>query len=264
MLMGSPPKAPVQASPAPGPHTPHALQNYPVDDFHVATTPLGFYAVDMDAKHRPAVNLVLRGREHEPEVVSFMCSQCGSGDVVQAGAFFGDMFPGLSRGLATDALVWSFEPNPRSHYLATQTLALNGIGNVRLIHAGLSDSAGSGELVMFGQDGRPLGGMSHLRDKGNTDKGNAGRTIHIDLVTIDDVVPDDRHVSIVQLDVEGHEMAALKGARETIRRCKPILILEFVDDPGELREQFPEVNDTPAGLLDRRNTVFIPRPSRNP
>nr|NIM22361.1 hypothetical protein [Candidatus Latescibacterota bacterium]NIO78565.1 hypothetical protein [Candidatus Latescibacterota bacterium] len=40
------------------------------------------------------------------------------------------------------------------------------------------------------------------------------------------VVPMDRSVSIIQLDVEGFEKEALAGALSTIQRCRPIIILE--------------------------------------
>jgi Methyltransferase FkbM domain len=49
-------------------------------------------------------------------------------------------------------------------------------------------------------------------------------------VTVDAILPANRPVSIVQLDVEGHEQYALTGALQTIRRSRPILILETLPD----------------------------------
>lgn len=43
---------------------------------------------------------------------------------------------------------------------------------------------------------------------------------------LDFVIPRDRQVTIVQLDVEGHEKRAFKGAYHLIHRCRTILILE--------------------------------------
>ena len=43
---------------------------------------------------------------------------------------------------------------------------------------------------------------------------------------LDFAIPRDRQVTILQLDVEGHEKRALKGAYHLIHRCRPILILE--------------------------------------
>jgi hypothetical protein len=55
---------------------------------------------------------------------------------------------------------------------------------------------------------------------------NANTDEDVRIVTIDSVVGDERPVSIIQLDVEDHEKAALSGALQTISRCLPIIILE--------------------------------------
>ncbi len=233
------------------------LQNYPVDDHHAATTPMGVYAVDMDMRHRPAVNLVLRGREHEPQVVRFIQNRCGNGDVIQAGAFFGDMLPGISAGLRDGSIVWSFEPNARNHYLATKTIQMNRLENVRLINAGLGECSRNAELVTRSEDGTNLGGLSHISGAGNRKETSIGATEDVRLVAIDEIVPKERHVSVIQLDVEGFELEALAGARETIRRCKPVLILEFVETASKVNEVLPGMGYQAVGRLHNRNTVFV-------
>lgn len=253
----TPPSHAPKPAPKPASKDP-ILQVFPVNDHHTATTPVGIYAVDMNMKHRPAVRLVLEGREHEPHVVNFINNRCGTGDVVQAGAFFGDMLPGISSRLAEGSIVWSFEPNPRSHYLATKTIGLNNLKNVTLTNAGLGASKDRLKLVVQGGNGDELGGLSHIVGAGNTNSSTHGRMVEVDIVTIDDVIPLERHVSIIQLDVEGYELTALQGARKTIERCRPILILEFVSEGSALSKLFPNLNYTPVGLLDRRNTVFCP------
>jgi hypothetical protein len=47
-------------------------------------------------------------------------------------------------------------------------------------------------------------------------------------VRLDDVLPQGADISVLQLDVEGYEGPALKGALATITRCRPTLILETV------------------------------------
>jgi hypothetical protein len=49
---------------------------------------------------------------------------------------------------------------------------------------------------------------------------------------IDDVVPADRYVSMIKIDVEGHEYRAIIGARRTIETSQPAIISEF--GPGAL------------------------------
>jgi hypothetical protein len=67
----------------------------------------------------------------------------------------------------------------------------------------------------------------------------------------------ERHVSIIQLDVEGFEQPALMGAMETIKRCKPILILENCPEPDWLAENILSLGYRISGNL-HKNTVFAP------
>ena len=60
-----------------------------------------------------------------------------------------------------------------------------------------------------------------------------GTMIHIEINSVDNCIPENRKISIIQLDVEGYEEQALKGSISTIERCKPILILEDETDSTE-------------------------------
>jgi hypothetical protein len=83
-----------------------------------------------------------------------------------------------------------------------------------------------------------------------------GRTKAVVTVTIDDLVPADCTVSIIQLDVEGHERQALAGALQTIRRCLPILILEKLPDPAWLADSILSLGYHPCGHL-HGNTLLM-------
>lgn len=45
-------------------------------------------------------------------------------------------------------------------------------------------------------------------------------------------------VDLIKVDVEGHEYAVLLGAVETIRRCRPVLIIEEKHDPRFVASEF--------------------------
>ena len=76
--------------------------------------------------------------------------------------------------------------------------------------------------MLIQNNGINLGGASRIIK--NTK--STGKTIDVEIIRIDDIIPNNRSISILQLDVEGYEKEVLCGALETIKRCSPLLILE--------------------------------------
>jgi FkbM family methyltransferase len=123
--------------------------------------------------------------------------------VVDAGASLGDH----AALYATKArMVHAFEPNPEP----CECLQHNCEGlRVRIYRAGLSDT--TGQLML---SRRPNAGASSISDTGDV-------AIHVR--TLDDF---GLSPALMKLDIEGHEVRALRGARATILDCRPILIVE--------------------------------------
>ncbi|MFW2588399.1 FkbM family methyltransferase [Sagittula sp. SSi028] len=209
----------------------------------------GRYCIPEGLEQRPAAKAVLSGRPYEPDTIRFMRQNCGQGDIVHAGTFFGDFLPGLSKGMARDAKVWAFEPNPDNFAAACQTIQLNNLSNVELTNAGVSNQPGEILFKTKNDQGRSLGGLSHFV----TEHGPGVEAVQSAM--IDYAVPRERHVSIIQFDVEGHEVQALLGSFHTIHRCKPILILEYFEKMSWLTRQFRGLGYERIGKL-HGNTVF--------
>lgn len=214
----------------------------------------GGYCVPSSSRHRPAAQKIFSGDVWEPQTIEFMSKHCKGGDIVHAGTYFGDFIPALSRACDRDAKVWAFEPNPENYRCAVITIMLNGLCNVELTNAGLGSQKGCLSLMVSDESGRSLGGASRLIEAEN---GNLeGQLAKVEIVKIDEVVPSDRNIAILQLDVEGFEQPALSGAIETIKRCKPTLILENLPKADWLAE-----NILPLGykVVDKvhENTVLM-------
>jgi FkbM family methyltransferase len=184
----------------------------------------GRYCVPKSSQHRPAPQEVLRGGVWERETIEFMRNHVGSRDIVHAGMFFGDFLPGLSSAMAPGATIYGFEPNPENFAAAQWTAALNNLPNVQLFNAGLGAEKSHALLRTASEDGKAIGGLSHV-----TKHAGVGVS-HIDLLTVDGAVPSTADVGIIQLDVEGYEDKALRGGINTIRRCLPVIILETVSE----------------------------------
>jgi FkbM family methyltransferase len=190
----------------------------------------GGYCVPRRAMHRPCAQAILRGEEFEPQTVAAICRHAQRGDIVHAGAFFGDMLPAASRAAGPGTVVWAYEPNRESHRCAALTVAINKLANVRLAPAALGASPGEALLRVADRVGVALGGKSAIVEA--LDASTAGYGYLVPVARIDDTVPADRKVALIHLDLEQREREALEGALATIHRCLPALILETVPDAG--------------------------------
>jgi len=223
---------------------------------NVAYNKYGAYCMPVSSQHRTLNQKILKGQVFEPDTIQFMAEQAKDGDIVHAGTFFGDFLPGISRGISDKAKIWAFEPNPESYRCTQITMMLNDIQNVTLLNAGLGDTPSIISLTTKDKQGVSLGGSSTIADQDN----EAGITEQIDILTIDGSVPKDRNISILQLDIEGFEKQALMGALETIKRCKPIIILE--DDHGFTKSEWFKDNILSLNYkMDKKlhyNQVILP------
>lgn len=226
---------------------------HPVLDCCIAYNRYGGYVVPVTSAHRPASVKILAGRVYEPQTIELLRGECGSGDIVHAGTFFGDFLPALSQGLAPGARVFAFEPNPESFRCASMTLTLNAIENVELTRAGLGARPGHAVMATTREDGSARGGSSRILQEGDPSTGSG--EIRIPIRTVDQSVPCERTVSILQLDLEGYERFALEGAMATIRRCRPLIIVETRPEPRWVSENLGPLGYRRAERV-HYNTVF--------
>ena len=123
----------------------------------------------------------------------------------------------------------AFEPEPANFRLLGATLALNGLeAKVQTFDVAVSNRVGSAELKV-----RQTIGSKHRLLRGDE---LAPNTIRVPLTTLDALASDGSldlaEVSLLWLDVEGHELEVLQGARNLLTRSVPI-VMEFI--PRTLR-----------------------------
>ena len=190
----------------------------------IAYNKFGGYCLPLNSIQRPALQATLRGVVWEQQTVEFMRENNSGGDIIHAGTYFGDFLPGLSQSCDHNAFIWAFEPNPQNHRCAEITCLINGLDNVNLHNAGLGQTDTLGVMNTIDSQGRSMGGSSTIID--DDSEMDAAFTQSVKIVSLDSVVPKSRHISLLQLDVEGYEKQALLGGMDIIKRCSPILILE--------------------------------------
>jgi FkbM family methyltransferase len=127
--------------------------------------------------------------------------------LVDGGAYRGETLRELA-GLLPVAQVWSFEPDSDNHAALVRNLA-DWPGPATHLPAGLSDRSGYAAFTSG------AGEASHFSGHG---------THHVPVVALDDCLHQ-APVNFIKLDVEGHELAALAGARKTLLRQRPALAI---------------------------------------
>jgi len=146
----------------------------------------------------------------EPEL-KHLDEICGRGGVmIDVGAWYGPWSRRLAR--RADRLL-ALEPTSRARVLR-QVLP----PNAEVVCAAASDRAGTAELWTTGS-GDGAEGLASIQRRG-IHRGS----LTVRLVRIDDL--ELTGVRFIKADVEGHELAVLRGAAETINRDRPRLLLE--------------------------------------
>jgi FkbM family methyltransferase len=123
-------------------------------------------------------------------------------------------------------VVYAVEPNPA--LAADLRRAFRG-RRVEVLPYALSDESGTAELLIPSADGRELTGRSSLEPDANGDL--AVRRVTVAKRTLDDLALSD--VGFVKIDVEGHELAVLRGARGLLTGQRPSLMIEAEEKFGE-------------------------------
>lgn len=164
----------------------------------------------------------------EPELVAWIRKHLNShpGSVIHAGAFSGDLLPQLCRA-ATQVYAW--EPVSYNYAAAQRTLKHNSITNCELRNTALSDAAGTLDIVVQFEGGSLLGGLCCVLDNDVVvspllKQAHDPVTETVDTVAIDNYSYTD--LQILHLDLEGWELAALKGAAHTVALHRPTIIVE--------------------------------------
>lgn len=131
--------------------------------------------------------------------------------------------------------VRAYEPHPRTF----QLLALNAqlAGNVQALPLGLSDAPGEAWIDL------PPGNAGMASVSGQPGPGR----VACRLDTLDAQLQDEpRPVSLIKIDVEGHEARVLRGAAGRLRRDQPVVLLEQAAEA--FRDGSTEALDVLRGL----------------
>jgi FkbM family methyltransferase len=142
--------------------------------------------------------------------------------LVFAGAHIGAVLIPLATAAGTSSVV-AYEPSPRNFKLLAANLKLNGTEGVAIINAALGERVGD---IQF---------TENAINTGNSRVAPGGGEITVKLATLDATLPKDwDRVDLIVMDTEGSEVAAMRGAPQTLAKTRNFYV-EF--SPEQLREQ---------------------------
>jgi FkbM family methyltransferase len=156
--------------------------------------------------------------------------------------------------------VYAFEINND----LTKNLADYNPGNIHLIHKGLSSQDSEATLYIPVLNGTPLTGWASLAP-GNCPDTQEHLEKQVSITTLDSFCIDS--VSLMKLDVEGHEIEVIKGAYQTLKNNRPIIVIEIKQQNlSEVFALFDKLNYQRNKLEDlvgitgtQENYIFIPK-----
>lgn len=124
--------------------------------------------------------------------------------------------------------VYAFEPDPSNVAKIRHNSQLNSFHNITILEKAAFHSSGEGQLLITEFPGsRTLTTTAKSSGK----KYEKSPQVSVDLIAIDDLVESNDILppTVMKIDIEGAELDALKGLRQTIKKFKPTIIYE-VDD----------------------------------
>lgn len=175
---------------------------------------LGSFYLENDGSYDYIKGFLRAGKPWEEHLVEVMERYITPGStVLDIGAHIGTHTLTLSKFAGKAGKVYAFEPQMKIYSELTHNLMLNGCTNTTAYRCALGDAVKSIEMC-----------PATAENEGGTPIGVGGD--HAEMVTLDSLNLEG--ISFIKLDVENVEYEVLLGARETLRKCRPYILIEIM------------------------------------
>jgi len=138
--------------------------------------------------------------------------------------------------------VLAFEPNPRMFDRLQANVKLNRFDHVATFPMAVSDAPGQLKLFIpaLADYNQGLGSVHRANLEDICDE------VAVETATLDEIVQANQllRLDLIKIDVEGHELQVFKGAQQTLKKFKPILVFEFSE------RQWRNAGVTPQAVED--------------
>lgn len=142
------------------------------------------------------------------------------GVFIDVGANKGDFSLAAAKIAGDKGTVFSFEPEPENCGWIEKSVRLNGYKNIFLHQVALGNENGSAPFYL----GKKSGWHTLLTNQERRSK----KVIDVRVRTLDSLLKEisfNKKIDMIKIDVEGSEMMVLRGAEETLKANKDIVLL---------------------------------------
>lgn len=143
--------------------------------------------------------------------------------VFDVGANVGNYALAAARGIGKGAVI-ALEPNPPVY-----EELVNSVRGTRVVPLNMACSDGNGWATLnvpVSDSGDLLAPIASIEPRQSSSTSSISE-VRVRTIKLDDLVSGCQRVSVIKIDVEGHELSVLRGAEETLNRDRPVLLVEI-------------------------------------
>jgi len=179
----------------------------------------------------------------EPDLLSVGQFVKAADHVIDVGANVGVYTIHLAGLVGKTGSVYSFEPMPLTFDILKYNVKKLRLSNVHIFNVALSDTE---RTAMMEIPPASSGGFNLYRSRiaAIPQRESRSRFFSVTLRTLDgQMVRQGARVSLLKIDVEGHELQVINGGKELIRRFRPAILIELSSNPDDKGSPAGEVCD---------------------
>lgn len=181
--------------------------------------------------------------------------------VLDIGANIGIMTVHLARSIR-NVNVFGFEPMPNNIGAFKRVINYFKLNNVKLFEIALGDQEGEAEMVMPVINAVRMQGLSHVVHKSITEN-NEGERFKVPLKVLDkmeELMNSPKRISAIKIDVENFEFFVLNGAKDLLKKNKPVVYAELWENENRQKcfELFNNLNYKTVIISNNKAIEFNP------
>lgn len=147
---------------------------------------------------------------------------------VDVGAHHGLYSIHASKIVGSEGRVIAVEPNPPSLERLRANIALNRLANVTVEPVAFGQAEGKLRLYSSASENTALASLAEANAR---QAGESTQSVDVPVIPMDVVMArlGAKRIGVIKIDTEGAEVLVLRGATETLRMHRPVLVMEVVD-----------------------------------